>query len=114
MKLFKTVIPIMGLWLATGPALAAAGSEGYPHHMHWAGGGWGMGIFGPILMIAFLGLTVVLVVLAVRWVSGGEILAGGAQKPPAGRAPLDILKERLAKGEIDPQEFEDRRSALGD
>jgi putative membrane protein len=33
--------------------------------------------------------------------------------PPA-RTPLDILKERFARGEIDKAEFEDRRRVLGE
>jgi putative membrane protein len=34
----------------------------------------------------------------------------GQTKEP--RAPLDILEERLAKGEIDVAEFEERRRVL--
>ena len=67
-------------------------------------------IFGPLIMILFIALVVVLVVLSVRWL-------GGAAQPPAappGRTPLDILKERFARGEIDMAEFEERRRALGE
>jgi putative membrane protein len=53
------------------------------------------------------------IVLLVRWL-------GGSEHPlfrPTGqtsRAALDILKERLARGEIDVAEFEERKRALGD
>jgi putative membrane protein len=49
------------------------------------------------------------VVLIVRWLGVG---AGG--QAPAGKVPLDILKERFARGEIDKAEFEDRRRVLGE
>jgi putative membrane protein len=31
-----------------------------------------------------------------------------------GRTPLDILKERFARGEIDKEEYEERRRTLGE
>ncbi len=65
-----------------------------------------MMIFGPLMMILFIALIVVVVVLAVRW------LGGTGQAAPAGRTPLDILKERFARGEIDKAEFEERRALL--
>jgi putative membrane protein len=45
----------------------------------------------------------------VRWLGGSH---GAAPLPPPGRAPLDILKERFARGEIDKEEFEQRRRVL--
>ena len=80
-----------------------------PHMMDWGPWGFGM-IFGPLFMILVLGVVVAVVVLLVR-------LLGGPWAPhdtPPGRTPLDILKERYARGEIDKEEFEERRRLLGD
>ena len=74
--------------------------------------GWGGMIFGPIMMIVFIAVAVVVVVLLVRWLGGPGY--GGALHGPPGKTPLDILKERFAKGEIDKEEFEERRRALGE
>ncbi len=67
-------------------------------------------IFGPIMMIVFIAVAVVVVVLLVRWLGGPG--HGGALPSPPGKTPLDILKERFAKGEIDKEEFEARRCVL--
>ncbi len=82
-----------------------------PHMMGW-GGGWYPMIFGPLFMILFLAVLVALAVILVRWL-GGPGSYPPHQLPPA-RTPLDILKERFARGEIDKAEFEDRRRVLGE
>jgi putative membrane protein len=51
------------------------------------------------------------VVLLVRWLGGSELFRPTGQ---TSRTALDILKERLARGEIDVAEFEERKRALGD
>lgn len=79
---------------------------------HMWGGGWHGGFFGPIMMIAFLAVVVVVIVLVVRWLGGPAHAA--APHAPSGRPTLDILKERFARGEIDKEEFEDRRRVLSD
>jgi len=93
-------------------ALAAADGRYHGPGMMWDGG-WGMMLFGPLMMIIFIGAIVVLVVLVVRWLGGSGHFPAGPAGPPA-RAPLDILKERLAKGDIDVAEFVERRRALGE
>jgi putative membrane protein len=92
--------------------LAGAGARYHGPGMMWDGG-WGMMLFGPLMMIVFIGAIVVLVVLVVRWLGGSGHFPTGPGGPSA-RTPLDILKERLAKGEIDVAEFEERRRALGE
>ena len=89
----------------------AAQAQQYPDHPHmW--GGWGGMIFGPLMMTVFLGAIVVVIVLLVRWLSSGP--TGTAVPPPAGKTALDILKERFARGEIDKEEFEERKRLLSD
>jgi len=43
---------------------------------------------------------------------GTGALCRPGRRRPAGRTPLDILRERLARGAIDTREFEVRRRAL--
>ena len=92
-----------------GPALAQ--QPGPYHPMMW-NGGWPMMFFGPLMMLIFIAAIVVLAVFAIRWLGSGGV--GGFADRPGGqqRTPLDILQERLAKGEIDVAEYEERRRAL--
>lgn len=64
-----------------------------------------MGPFGWIMMIVITLAAVALIVWVVR------------STAPTGRRdsdPIDILKRRLALGEIDSEEYEKRRKLLGD
>jgi putative membrane protein len=94
------------------PSLAMAG-EGYRGPgMMWDGGVFHM-FFGFLMMILFLAIVVGVVVLLVRWLGGSEHPLFRPSGQPS-RSPLDILKERLARGEIDIAEFEERKRALSD
>ena len=83
----------------------------YGPGMMWDGGWLGM-VFGSLMMILVVAAIVVLVVLAVRWL--GTSGQGGGPPASGSKTALDILKERLARGEIDTAEFEERRRALGE
>lgn len=93
----------MSVFAAT-TALADPGSEwtnGYGHMMSGAG----YGLLGGLMMLAFWGGAIALVVVAVRLFSAQQ---EGQTKPKA----LEILRERFAKGELDEDEFNRRKAAL--
>ena len=98
-------------WLLV-PAAAFADTAGDGHygpHGMW-GGGWTGMLFGFLMMAAVIAAIVALVIFLVRVVSGQGRPAGGGGSPTA----LDILEARFARGEIDAQEFEERRRLLGE
>lgn len=107
--LYRAALTVAALSVAA-PAIAQQRTTDYGPHM-WSGGWYGW-IFGPIMMILVIAAVVAAIVLLVRWL--GVPGHGPAIHPPSGRAPLDILKERFARGEIDKEEFEERRKVLGD
>lgn len=74
--------------------------------------GWGHMIFGSLMMILFWGGMILLVVLVVRWLGVGS--AGGSGAAPPYRSARDILEERFARGEIDKDEFEERKRLLSE
>jgi putative membrane protein len=66
------------------------------------GSGWGM--LGILHMALWWILIVLGIVVLVKWLAG----SGSGQQGGTGR-PLDIHKERYARGEIDREEFEQRK-----
>ena len=99
-------------WMLAGSAAAQqTRPDYYSYGPHMWGGGYGW-FMGPIMLLLFIAIAVAIVVLLARWlgVSGGGSVASGGGAP--GQAPLDILKERFAKGEIDKKEYEERRKVL--
>jgi putative membrane protein len=65
-------------------------------------GGFGMGFMG-IFWIAIIALIAVLV-----W----QYLKQDKEQGDSKDSPLDILKERYARGEINKEEFEEKRRLL--
>jgi putative membrane protein len=72
----------------------------------WGGMGWGM--------LLFWGLFIVLVVAVVRGLGnrGGNDAPTAPPPPAPGASALDILAQRYARGEIDREEFEQKRRDL--
>ena len=81
--------------------------------MMWGWDWYGM-ILGPLFMILVLAVVIAAAVLIVRLLGGPWQRVAPPYYPPPGRTPLDILKERFARGEIDKDEFEERRRVLGE
>lgn len=109
MKVWLSALPA-GLSPAWFPFAAVAqdyGDRG-PLWAHGWGWEWGHMLFGSIMMVLFWGGLILVVVLAVRW------LGAGAGRAPGRKGSLEILEERFARGEIDKQEFEERRRLLSD
>ena len=110
MLVFLTVISALSGAYANGQT---PGELGHPH-MWGYGGGWGWMILGPLMMIVVIAGIVALVVLLVRWLGGPSRGARPTHSAPPVTAPLDILKARFARGEIDKEEYEERRRLLSD
>jgi putative membrane protein len=104
----KSLCMLAGLPMAI--AAFPAYAQTYSNHPHMWSGGLSM-IFGPLMMIVFIGAIVIVVVLLIRWFSGAPI---GPTAAITRNAPVDILKERFARGEIDQKEFEERKKLLSE
>jgi putative membrane protein len=70
-------------------------------HGFWAGPGWGL--IGFLVMVAFWVLVVMIIIGLVR---------GGGTRRGVASSSVRILEERYARGEIDREEFMERRRYL--
>ena len=104
---FRQALALPALGLGSLPVYAQVAGEGprfYHHGWDW---GWGHMVFGGLMMLLFWGGIILLVVLGVRWLGRGPE-SGSRSRNTA----LEILEERFARGEIDKEEFEERKRTL--
>ncbi|MDP2684349.1 MAG: SHOCT domain-containing protein [bacterium] len=92
---------LTGLLLPIG-VLAHNDDEVVGHHMLGSGmwGGW-------MFMIIFWVIGITLFILFIKWV-----VDQGKRERQYNKTPLDVLKERYARGEIDDKEFEEKKKKL--
>ncbi|ADE14829.1 conserved hypothetical protein [Nitrosococcus halophilus Nc 4] len=69
--------------------------------------GWGMG-FGWLFMLLFWILVILGVIALVKWL----VSTSSNRDRRVGKTALEILKERYARGEIDREEFEQKKRDL--
>jgi len=94
-------------WVGRGTLWAQEGGFGWwggGHPMGWIWGVWGIGMM--LMMLLFWGLVVSGIVLGFRWLVGRD---RGSLRDPA----LEILRQRYARGEINREEFEQKKKDLG-
>ncbi len=112
---------ITGMWSSpfnsnkTNPEGVVSRPYGADNSMMWGFGnnpmGWGLGAFGWIFMILWWVLVIVGIAALIKWLAGQSRSGRDSEKPfdfAQGRSPIDILKERYARGEIDKKEFEEK------
>jgi putative membrane protein len=103
------------LTLASMPSVFRwAGVQQSPGYHDWPMGPgmmspWGMGWMGMFFMLVFWILVIVGLFLLIRWLL--QATAGKRQEQREPRS-VEILKERYARGEIDKEEFEQKRKDL--
>lgn len=75
---------------------------GWRMHPMW---GWGWGIGMMAMMLLFWGLVIFAGVAGIRWFIGQS-------KPPRADSAMEILRQRFARGEIDKDEFDNKKREL--
>lgn len=108
------LLTVFILTLMSSPVFADSAS-GQSEGWHMMGSGYGHefgtmhGLFGVLWMVLIFGGLIALIIFAVR---GFRISHTGITPPTSTRTPLEILKERYAQGDIESDEFEDRKKRL--
>ena len=72
---------------------------------HFGGGGMG---FGIVFMVLFWGLVILGIAALIRWL----LTPSPPGRSARDKTPLEILQERYARGEIDREEYEQKKRDL--
>jgi len=77
-----------------------------------AGVGWGGWLVMVVMMVVFWGAIAWVIVTLIRHTSSPGQQSAQPPTGTTGPAPLQILDERFARGEIDEEEYQRRRKVL--
>jgi putative membrane protein len=83
---------------------------GWGHGPGMMGRGFGMGWLGLIMMAVFWVVVIVAIIFLIRWLSVSSSSKWHTLKPE--ESALEILKKRYARGEINKEEFEEKKKDL--
>lgn len=110
MKKLPLVLGLALLIGATFYVIDGKAQMGPGYGAYGMGWGYGMGWFWNIIMVAFWIAVIVAVVLLVRWLI--IMPRAGGHLAKLEDSPLEILKRRYARGEINKEEFEEKKKDL--
>jgi len=115
-KMLLSFYPLMMFILLLSSADRAMAQPGPGYDRWYMGPGimghWGMGWIGGIFMIVFWIVVIIGLVFLIRWLIHTTRGASGPTHPGHSSRALEILGERYAKGEIDKEEFEQKKKDL--
>jgi putative membrane protein len=104
-KISELLILVISFFLFQKEALAQ-----YRDYCRWGMGLGMMGWFGPVFILIFWVLIVVLIILLIRWLISSSHTK--ITSVPQEDSALEILKKRYARGEINKEEFEIKKKDL--
>jgi putative membrane protein len=105
MKRFLVLVPLSGPNIVFAQWRGPAGWDMGPGMMGWGILAW----FGPIMMVIFWIAIILAVIFFIRWLI---FSARGSGASKSEDSALDILKKRYARGEINREEFEEKKKDL--
>ncbi len=111
-KRLLQLLTVLITTVASVPVFAQQPDAARPEYWHYGWDwSWGHMLFGSLTMVLLVGGLVLIIILAVRWIGGSST---DRSAPTDGSSALNILYDRFARGEIDKEEFEERKRVLSD
>ncbi len=102
-----TSLGVLGLGLPVASSAHMMGEYNTGYHMMDGYWGWGGAILA-LLFFILIGVAIALIIKRFAYSSRGQKYQGQGDNSK----PLEILKQRYAKGEINKEEFEERKKVI--